>query len=65
MCRIILGLKSITARIVFSVRCAPTRDARHALSKKPKNTEKDAVKKRRRQRKISRKIYALTPFFTT
>jgi hypothetical protein len=48
MCRIIPGLKSITARIAFSVRCAATVDAHRALNKKVKNTEPAAVKKRKR-----------------
>lgn len=46
--------KSITARIVFSVRCAATKDANYALNNRAKNAERNAVRKK--QRKQKRKV---------
>ena len=55
MCRMRLGLKSITARIVFSVRCAAMRDARCVLSSNVKKVRDGVVRRRNNKKDLPRR----------
>ena len=62
MCQIILVLESITARIVFSVKCVATSDVHHAVNRK-KNTKNVAVRKQKRTRKVNRQQQEILEYY--